>query len=150
MPVTTETYPWRKFYPQGVPYEINPDAYPSLLELMDEGFEKFSHKSAYACMGKEITYAQLNTLSRNFAAYLQSIGMEKGDRIAIQMPNVLQYPVAMFGALRAGLTIVNTNPLYTPREMEHQFKDSGAKAIVIVANIDQQDFDLRCQFKTLT
>lgn len=134
MPVTTETYPWRKFYPQGVPYEINPEAYPSLLELMDEGFEKFSHKSAYACMGKEITYAQLNTLSRNFAAYLQSIGMEKGDRIAIQMPNVLQYPVAMFGALRAGLTVVNTNPLYTPREMEHQFKDSGAKAIVIVEN----------------
>jgi long-chain acyl-CoA synthetase len=134
MPVTTETYPWRKFYPQGIPYEINPDAYPSLLELMDEGFKKFSHKSAYACMGKEISYSQLDTLSRNFAAYLQSIGMQKGDRIAIQMPNVLQYPVAMFGALRAGLTVVNTNPLYTPREMEHQFKDSGAKAIVIVAN----------------
>ncbi len=134
MPVTTETYPWRKFYPQGIPYEINPDAYPSLLELMDEGFKKFSEKSAYACMGKELTYAQLDTLSCNFAAYLQSIGMEKGDRIAIQMPNVLQYPVAMFGALRAGLTVVNTNPLYTPREMEHQFKDSGAKAIIIVAN----------------
>ena len=134
MPFTTETYPWQKFYPQGIPYEINPDAYPSLLELMDEGFKKFSHKSAYACMGKEISYAQLDILSRNFAAYLQNIGMEKGDRIAIQMPNVLQYPVAMFGALRAGLTVVNTNPLYTPREMEHQFKDSGAKAIVIVAN----------------
>ncbi|WP_394994409.1 AMP-binding protein [Emticicia sp.] len=134
MPVNPEMYPWRKFYPQGVPYEINPDAYPSLLELMDEGFKKFSHKSAYACMGKEISYAQLDTLSRNFAAYLQNIGMEKGDRIAIQMPNVLQYPVAMLGALRAGLTVVNTNPLYTPREMEHQFKDSGAKAIVIVAN----------------
>ena len=134
MPVTTETYPWRKFYPKGVPHEINPEAYPSILELMEEGFQKFAHKSAYACMGKEITYAELDKLSRNFAAYLQSIGLEKGDRIAMQMPNVLQYPVAMFGALRAGLTVVNTNPLYTPREMEHQFKDSGAKAIVIVAN----------------
>ena len=134
MPVNPEMYPWRKFYPQGVPYEINPDAYPSLLELMDEGFKKFSHKSAYSCMGKEMTYGQLDTLSRNFAAYLQNVGMQQGDRIAIQMPNVLQYPVAMFGALRAGLTVVNTNPLYTPREMEHQFKDSGAKAIVIVAN----------------
>ena len=134
MPVTTENYPWRKFYSPGVPNEINPDAYPSLLELIDEGFKKFAHKSAYSCMGKEITYKQVDDLSRNFAAYLQSIGMQKGDRIAIQMPNVLQYPVAMFGALRAGLTVVNANPLYTPREMEHQFKDSGAKAIVIVAN----------------
>ena len=104
MPVNPEMYPWRKFYPQGVPYEINPDAYPSLLELMDEGFKKFSHKSAYSCMGKEMTYGQLDTLSRNFAAYLQNVGMQQGDRIAIQMPNVLQYPVAMFGALRAGLT----------------------------------------------
>jgi long-chain acyl-CoA synthetase len=134
MPVNTETYPWRKFYPQGVPYEINPDAYPSTIELMEDGFKKFAHKAAYACMGKEITYKQVDDLSRNFAAYLQSVGMEKGDRIAIQMPNVLQYPIAIFGALRAGLTVVNTNPLYTPREMEHQFKDSGAKAIVIVAN----------------
>jgi long-chain acyl-CoA synthetase len=134
MPVTTENYPWRKFYSLGVPHEINPDAYPSLLELIDEGFKKFAHKAAYSCMGKEITYIQLDDFSRNFAAYLQSIGMQKGDRIAIQMPNVLQYPVAMFGALRAGLIVVNTNPLYTPREMEHQFKDSGAKAIVIVAN----------------
>ncbi len=134
MPVSTETYPWRQFYPQGVPHEINPDAYPSILELMEEGLKKFSHKSAYACMGKELSYAKLDELSRNFAAYLQNIGMQKGDRIAIQMPNVLQYPVAMFGALRAGLTVVNTNPLYTPREMEHQFKDSGAKAIIIVAN----------------
>lgn len=134
MPVTTETYPWLKYYPKGVPYEINPEAYPSILELMEDGFKKFSHKSAYACMGKEITYGQIDTLSRNFAAYLQDMGMQKGDRIAIQMPNLLQYPVAMFGALRAGLTVVNTNPLYTPREMEHQFKDSGAIAIVIVAN----------------
>ncbi len=134
MPVTIQTHPWLKFYPEGIPYEINPDAYPSLLELMEEGFEKFSHKVAYACMGKEMTYGELDKLSQNFAAYLQKIGLVKGDRIAIQMPNVLQYPVVMFGAIRAGLTIVNTNPLYTPREMEHQFKDSGAKVIVIVAN----------------
>jgi long-chain acyl-CoA synthetase len=134
MPVNTETYPWRKFYPQGVPHEINPDAYPSAIELMEDGFKQFAHKAAYSCMGKEITYKQVDDLSRNFAAYLQSVGMKQGDRIAIQMPNVLQYPIAIFGALRAGLTVVNTNPLYTPREMEHQFKDSGAKAIVIVAN----------------
>lgn len=134
MPVTKDTYPWLKFYPEGVPYEINPDAYPSLIELMEEGFKKYANRSAYACMGKEITFAQLDKLSRDFAAYLQSTGLKQGDRLVIQMPNTLQYPVALFGALRAGLTVVNTNPLYTPREMEFQFKDSGAKAIVIVAN----------------
>lgn len=134
MPVTKDTYPWLKFYPEGVPYQINPDAYPSLIELMEEGFKKYANRSAYACMGKEITFAQLDKLSRDFAAYLQSTGLKQGDRLVIQMPNTLQYPVALFGALRAGLTVVNTNPLYTPREMEFQFKDSGAKAIVIVAN----------------
>ncbi len=134
MAVTIDTFPWLKFYPAGMAYEINPDIYPSLLELIDEGFTKYASRKAYACMGKEITYTDLDQKSRDFAAYLQSIGLEKGDRIAIQMPNVLQYPIAMFGALRAGLTVVNTNPLYTPREMEHQFKDSGAKAIVILAN----------------
>lgn len=132
--MTVETFPWLKHYPKGVPYEINPDNYSSLLELMDEGFTNFANDKAFACMGKEITYGQLDKLSRDFAAYLQSIGLQKGDRFAIQSPNILQYPVAMYGALRAGLTIVNTNPLYTPREMEHQFKDSGAKAIMIVAN----------------
>ncbi len=115
-------------------YEVTPEAYPSLLEMIEEGFTKYASKPAYACMGKQISYAQLDKMSNDFAAYLQEVGLKKGDRIAIQMPNVLQYPVAMFGALRAGLTIVNTNPLYTPREMEHQFKDSGAKAIVILAN----------------
>ncbi len=134
MPVKTQQYPWLKFYPEGIPYEINPDAYPSLLELMDEGFKKFADNAAYSCMGKEITFGQLDKYSRDFAAYLQSTGLQKGDRLVIQMPNCLQYPVAMFGALRAGLIIVNTNPLYTPREMEHQFRDAGAKAIVIVAN----------------
>ncbi|MBA4852825.1 AMP-binding protein [Emticicia sp. BO119] len=134
MPVKTQPYPWLKFYPEGIPYEINPDAYPSLLELMDEGFKKYAGNASYSCMGKEMTFGELDKYSRDFAAYLQSTGLQKGDRLVIQMPNCLQYPVAMFGALRAGLIIVNTNPLYTPREMEHQFKDSGAKAIVIVAN----------------
>lgn len=126
--------PWLKFYPAGVPADINPDSYASLLDLIDEGFTKFKSNAAYANMGKEMTFGELDILSRNFAAHLQAVGMQKGDRIAIQMPNCLQYPVALFGALRAGLTVVNTNPLYTPREMKHQFMDSGAKAIVIVAN----------------
>ncbi|WP_247233221.1 AMP-binding protein [Telluribacter sp. SYSU D00476] len=132
--LTSETYPWLKYYPKGVPYEINPDAYPSLIEMMEEGFSKFTNNPAYSNMGKEMTFAEVDRLSRDFAAYLQSLGLKKGDRIAIQMPNLLQYPIAMFGAIRAGLTVVNTNPLYTPREMQHQFKDSGAKAIVILAN----------------
>lgn len=134
MSVTLDTYPWLKYYSEGIPYEINPDAYPSLVELIEEGFSNYASHPAYSNMGKEITFGELDKLSRDFAAYLQHIGMQKGDRIAIQMPNLLQYPVAMFGALRAGLTVVNTNPLYTPREMQHQFKDSGAKAIVILAN----------------
>lgn len=132
--VSKETYPWLKHYTEGVPYEINPDAYSSLIELMDTGFRLYKDRSAFANMGKELTFGKLDELSRNFAAYLENLGLRKGDRIAIQMPNLLQYPVAMFGALRAGLVIVNTNPLYTPREMQHQFKDSGVKAIVILAN----------------
>ncbi len=134
MSVVKETYPWLQHYPEGVPYEINPDAYPSLIDLMEEGFKKFSHKSAFANMGKEITYGELDELSRNFGAYLQNLGLVAGDRIAVQMPNCLQYPVVLYGAIRAGLVVVNTNPLYTPREMKHQFADSGAKAIVVVAN----------------
>ena len=130
MAFTLNTFPWLKFYPAGMAYEINPDIYPSLLEMIDQGFTKYASQKAYACMGKEITYATLDQQSRNFAAYLQSIGLEKGDRIAIQMPNVLQYPIAMFGALRAGLTVVNTNPLYTPREMEHQFKIQEQKPLL--------------------
>ena len=132
--VSKETYPWLKHYTEGVPYEINPDAYSSLIDLMDTGFRLYKYRSAFANMGKELTFGKLDELSRNFAAYLENLGLQKGDRIAIQMPNLLQYPVAMFGALRAGLVVVNTNPLYTPREMQHQFKDSGVKAIVILAN----------------
>ncbi len=135
MQATTHSYPWLKFYPAGVPAEINPDAYPSLAALLEEGCQRFTTRPAYACLGKEITFGELDKLSAQFAGFLQNeLGMKKGDRIALQMPNLLQYPVAMFGALRAGLVVVNTNPLYTPREMQHQFKDSGATAIVILAN----------------
>lgn len=134
-PTTNHTYPWLRFYPKGVPHDINPDAYPSLAALIDEGCQRFSARPAYACMGKQLTYGELDSLSKQFASFLQNdLGLKKGDRLAIQMPNTLQYPVAMFGALRAGLAIVNTNPLYTSREMQHQFKDSGAKAIVILSN----------------
>ncbi len=132
---TTTSYPWRRFYPKEVPHEINPDAYPSLAALLEEGCRRFADRPAYACMGKQLTFRELDELSRQFASFLQNdLGLRKGDRLAIQMPNTLQYPVAMFGALRAGLAVVNTNPLYTPREMQHQYKDSGAKAIVILAN----------------
>lgn len=127
-------YPWLAHYPDGVAATINPDQYSSLLDLFEQGFKNFSDRPAFVNMGKTITYRELEDQSRNFAAWLQSLGLEKGDRIAIQMPNLLQFPVVMFGALRAGLIVVNTNPLYTPREMEHQFRDSGAKAIVILAN----------------
>lgn len=131
----TQTRPWLKHYPPGVPHDINPDAYSSLAALIDEGFQQFSTSPAYACMGKEITFGELDKLSQQFASFLQNdLKLQQGDRVAIQMPNLLQYPIAMFGALRAGMTVVNTNPLYTPREMQHQFKDSGAKAIVILAN----------------
>ncbi|MCU0340927.1 MAG: AMP-binding protein [Spirosomaceae bacterium] len=134
MAITRDSFPWLNAYPPGMAFEINPDIYSSLIELIESGFSTYASRKAYSCMGKEITYAELDKLSRNFAAYLDHIGLQKGDRVAIQMPNVLQYPVALFGALRAGMTVVNTNPLYTPREMEHQFKDSGAKAIIIMAN----------------
>ena len=134
-PTTDTQYPWRRLYPTGVPYTINPDAYTSLAELLSEGCQKFGDKPAYACMGKQLTFREIDELSRQFASFLQNdLHLQKGDRIAIQMPNCLQYPIAMFGALRAGLAVVNTNPLYTPREMQHQFKDSGAKAIVILSN----------------
>lgn len=132
--ITQDTYPWLKAYPEGVPYEINPDAYPSLIKLMEEGFKRYADQPAFSNTGKELTFADIDRLSREFAAYLQSIGLKKGDRVAIQMPNLLQYPVVMYGIIRAGMVVVNTNPLYTPREMKHQFTDSGAKAIVILAN----------------
>jgi len=120
-----EERPWLKNYPNGVPANIDPDQYSNLLDFFDEKFEQFADWPAFAYMGKTLTYRQLDQLSRRFAAYLQARGLEPGDRIAIMMPNILQYPVVLYGALRAGLIIVNTNPLYTPREMLHQFADSG-------------------------
>ncbi len=127
-------FPWIKNYPEGIPAEIKLYEYESVADLFEKSCARFKDRVAFENMGVTMTYAEVDRLARDFAAYLQSIGMRKGDRIAIQMPNLLQFPVAFFGALRAGLTVVNTNPLYTPREMEHQFKDSGAKAIVIVEN----------------
>lgn len=135
MESTTNTHPWIKFYPKGVPAEINPDAFPSLAALIEDGCRRFADRPAYACLGRQITFREVDEQSKQFASFLQhDLGLKPGDQVVIQMPNLLQYPIAMFGILRAGMTVVNTNPLYTPREMQHQFKDSGAKAIVILAN----------------
>ena len=128
------TYPWLKSYPENLPYEIDPHKYSSLVDLIEQSIRKYNTTPAYECMGAIISYHELDALSKNFAAFLQKRGLKKGDRIALQMPNLLQYPIAMIGALRAGLVVVNTNPLYTAREMKHQFTDSGADAIVILAN----------------
>jgi long-chain acyl-CoA synthetase len=139
MPVAREeapmTHPWLKSYPAGMPAEIPAELPGSIVEVFETSCKRYADKPGFYCMGKWLTYGELDRLSAQFASFLQhQCRLQKGDRIAIQMPNVLQYPVALFGALRAGLVVVNTNPLYTEREMQHQFKDSGAKAIVIVAN----------------
>lgn len=127
--------PWLASYPEGMPAEINPDSYKSLLEIFRETLAANKNKPAIENMGKVLTFGELDELSKNMAAYFQNkMDLKPGDRIAVQMPNCLQYPVVFIGALRAGLIVVNTNPLYTPREMEHQFRDSGAKAIIIAAN----------------
>lgn len=126
--------PWLSAYPEGVPTDIDPSQYPSLVALMEEAFTKHANKVAYSFMGKELTFAQVDAQSKVFAAYLQSLGLQRGDRVALMMPNVPQYPVAVAAVLRAGYVVVNVNPLYTARELEHQLKDSGAKAIVIIEN----------------
>jgi long-chain acyl-CoA synthetase len=125
---------WLKSYPKGVPVDINADAYRSIAHLFDANIGKYRSRPAYICMGKTITFDDVNRLSTAFGAWLQSKGLAKGARVAVMMPNVLQYPIAVFGILRAGYTVVNVNPLYTPRELEHQLKDSGAEAIVILEN----------------
>ena len=125
---------WLKHYPEGVPADINPAQYTSLVALMEESFQKYGPQLAYSFMGKNISYAQTDSLSRALGAYLQSLGLAKGDRVAIMLPNVPQYPVAVAAILRAGYVVVNVNPLYTPRELEHQLKDAGAKAIIIIEN----------------
>ncbi|MCB0362557.1 MAG: AMP-binding protein [Bdellovibrionales bacterium] len=126
---------WQKHYQEGVPHEINPSEYSSVVDILVQSCNKYAERPAFASVNTKITFKDLNRLSADFAAFLQKVlGLKKGDRIAIQMPNLLQYPVVMFGAIRAGLVVVNINPLYTAREMKHQFVDSGAKAIVILAN----------------
>ncbi|MEQ9467071.1 MAG: AMP-binding protein [Ekhidna sp.] len=127
--------PWHASYPEGVKLEINPDSYSSLPEMVDEQIEKYHDLVAFENMGKEMTFAELGQAIDNFASYLQNhTNLKQGDRVAVQMPNLLQYPVVLYGILKAGMVVVNTNPLYTPSEMLHQFNDSGAKAIIIVEN----------------
>jgi long-chain acyl-CoA synthetase len=125
---------WLQYYPQGVAHDIDASQYSSLVALLDESFKKYRDRPAYRFMGKSISFGQVDDLSRAFAAYLQAQGLVAGDRVAVMMPNVPQYPVAVAGILRAGCVVVNVNPLYTPRELEHQLKDSGAKAIVLIEN----------------
>ena len=125
---------WLKSYPAGVPAEIDINEYASLREVLEEACAKFGSRPAYSCMGRTITFADLDRLSAAFGAFLQGRGLGKGARVALMMPNVLQYPVCLFGILRAGCTVVNVNPLYTPRELEHQLNDSGAEMIVVVEN----------------
>jgi len=125
---------WLKSYPPGVPADINPGEYRSLVELFEKSVREYADRPAFHNMGKGISFGELDRLSRNFGAWLQAKGLGKGARVAIMMPNCLQYPIAMFGTLRAGCVVVNVNPLYTARELEHQLKDSGAEAIVILEN----------------
>jgi long-chain acyl-CoA synthetase len=126
---------WLKEYPEGIPAEVDVHEYSSLKDVFEKSCRKFSHLPAYANMSVSISYSELDALSRNFAAYLQNdLGLAKGERVAIMLPNLLQYPVALFGTLRAGLTVVNVNPLYTARELEHQLHDSGATVIVVLEN----------------
>lgn len=126
---------WLKHYQKDVPPEINPDRYASLVELAEESFKNYAQLAAFSCMGKTISYAELNQQSQELACYfLEVLNLQKGDRVAIMLPNILQYPVALHAVLRAGLTVVNVNPLYTARELEHQLKDSGAKVILILEN----------------
>ncbi len=125
---------WLKQYPAGVPAEIDVNQYETVSQVLEESMKKYAARTAFVCMGKSITYAQLDNASRNLAAWLQSRGIATGGRVALMMPNIMQYPVCVAAVLRAGYVVVNINPLYTPRELEHQLKDSGAEAIVIIEN----------------
>lgn len=125
---------WLKNYPAGVPETIDPDHFASLVDILEQSIEKYGEKTAFVNMDSEMSFKELGLKSREFAAYLQSKGLKKGDAVAVMMPNLLQYPVALFGILRAGMTVVNVNPLYTPRELKHQLTDSQAKGLVILEN----------------
>lgn len=127
---------WLKHYREGVPHQVNPSNHATLTSLVDNAILRFKDKDAYSCMGTNLSYAEVDRLSRNLGAYFQNAwGLKKGDRIALMLPNILQYPIAIFAALRAGLVIVNVNPLYTARELEHQLNNSGTTAIVILENV---------------
>ena len=127
--------PWFKSYPKGVPHEIDLKEYRSIVSVFDTAVSKFGGRPAFSNLGKSLTYGEIETLSRHFAAYLLGeLKLKKGDRVAIMMPNCLQYPIAIFGILRAGLTVVNVNPMYTPRELKHQLIDSGASALLVIDN----------------
>jgi long-chain acyl-CoA synthetase len=126
--------PWLASYPEGVPEFIDMDEFASVVDVLKQSCERFDTGTAYINMGASLTYAEVDRLSTAFAAYLQSLGLQKGDRVAVMMPNLLQYPIAIFGILRAGLVVVNTNPLYTARELRHQLSDSGARLIVVLEN----------------
>src|ERR1700761_5690689 len=125
---------WLKQYPAGVPADIDTAQYTSLVALLEESFVKFRDRKAFICMDKSIGYGDLDEMSLALAAYLQGKGLQKGARVALMMPNVLQYPISVAAVLRAGYAVVNVNPLYTPRELEHQLKDSGAEAIIVLEN----------------
>ena len=128
-------YSWHDNYQNGVPKEIDLKEFTSIVDVLEQSFSKYANDAAFTCMDKTFTYSDMDLLSKKFASYLQNdLGLKKGDCIGLMMPNILQYPVALFGALRAGLVVANVNPLYTQRELEHQLNDSGAKAIVIFSN----------------
>jgi len=131
---TMNARPWLSAYPEGVPADVDTHAYASLVDLMQESFKLFGDKTAFSFLGRGLTYRELDRLSQVFAAYLQSLGLVFGDRVAIMLPNTLQYPIAVAAILRAGFVVVNINPLYTPRELELQLKDADAKAIIILEN----------------
>jgi long-chain acyl-CoA synthetase len=125
---------WLKNYPAGVPADIDPSIYPSVVALLEESFAKYRDAKAYVCLDKALTFGEVDTLSRALAAWLQGRGLKRGARVALMMPNVLQYPVAVAAVLRAGFIAVNVNPLYTAHELEHQLKDSGAEAVIVLEN----------------
>ena len=132
--LTHNSKPWLKNYPEGVPENVDISGHSSLVALFEDSFNRFAQRTAYLYMGRALTYAQLDAQSRNFANYLQTLGLAPGARVAIMLPNVLQFPIAMIGALRAGYVVVNTNPLYTARELEHQLNDSGADVLIVLEN----------------
>jgi len=125
---------WLAHYPPGVPADIDPSRYASVVALMAESFQKYADQTAYSFLGQALSYRQVDALSQTFGAYLQSLGLQRGDRVAVMLPNVLQYPIAVAAILRAGFTLVNVNPLYTPRELAHQLIDADTRAIVILEN----------------